>query len=87
VSEAAGADTPKESVEGPVALAPLPPIPKRANANKGKTIGRQAGRDRATQRTSQRQQQRRAVKVASSARSRARKPNLVWTYRVLLADT
>ena len=86
VSEATGADPPKESLEGPVAPAPLPPAPKRANAIKGKTIGRQAGKDRATQRTSQRQQQRRAAKVASNARSRARRPNLVWMYRVLLAD-
>jgi hypothetical protein len=75
-----------KAVSEPILQEPLPPVPKRANANKGKSIGRQAGKDHATQKTSQRQQQPRTAKVAASTRSRARKPNLVWMYKVLLTD-
>jgi hypothetical protein len=54
-------------------------------------MGRQAGKDRAAQKTSQRQPPRAAkgassANVASSGRSRTRKPSLVWMYRVLLTD-
>lgn len=81
-----------EAINEPILQEPLPPVPKRANASKGKSIGRQAGKDRAAQKTSQRQKQPRTAKVASSAkvaasaRGRARKPNLVWMYKVLLTD-
>jgi hypothetical protein len=86
-----------KAISEPILHEPLPPVPKRANASKGKSIGRQAGKSRAAQKISQRQQPRTAkiasnakvassAKVESSARNRARKPNLVWMYKVLLTD-
>lgn len=87
VDEATLADAPSQAVDAPAAPEPLPPVPKRANGGKGKSLGRQAGKERATQRTSQRHQPQRSAKLALGAHNRARKPNLVWMYRVLLAQT
>ncbi len=74
-----------EAISAGAAQEPLPPVSKRANANRRKSVGRQAAKGRAAQKTSQRQPPHTA-KVAAGARMRARKPNFVWMYRVLLAD-
>jgi hypothetical protein len=89
LEEAARAEA--QAVSEPILQEPLPRVPKRANVSKGKSIGRQAGKDRAAQKTSQRHPPRTAkgassAKVASSGRGHARKPSLVWMYRVLLTD-